>query len=175
MSAFVSIELSRDANLFANIWTVMVRTAGTGRHIAFNIQRDPDSFAKHFKGIIANQLLHPAAVAFPKLVVVILYLRIFTNKLERRIGWGLIAVIIATFISFFVAAGAQCTPFAYNWDKSIPGGRCFNTVAFVYSSSVPNIVTDLVVLLLPIRTVLNLKVSTVRKIGLMLIFLTGSM
>ncbi|KAL5380745.1 hypothetical protein DPSP01_007546 [Paraphaeosphaeria sporulosa] len=153
---------------------LMVKEAGTGRHLAFNIQRDPDSFTKHFKGIIVNEFLHPAAVAFPKLVVVILYLRVFTNKLERGIAWGLFGVIIATFISFFVATCVQCTPFAYSWDKSIPGGRCFDTVAFAYSSSVPNIVTDLVVVFLPIRTVLDLKISTVRKTGLMLIFLTGS-
>ncbi|OAG02579.1 uncharacterized protein CC84DRAFT_1207476 [Paraphaeosphaeria sporulosa] len=139
---------------------LMVKEAGTGRHLAFNIQRDPDSFTKHFKGIIVNEFLHPAAVAFPKLVVVILYLRVFTNKLERGVAWGLFGVIIATFISFFVATCVQCTPFAYSWDKSIPGGRCFDTVAFAYSSSVPNIVTDLI--------------STVRKTGLMLIFLTGS-
>jgi hypothetical protein len=152
----------------------MVEKAGTGRHLAFNILRDPDSFTKHVKGIVVDEFLHPAAVAFPKLVVVILYLRVFTNKTERGIAWALFAVIIATFISFFVATCAQCTPFTYLWDKSIPGGRCFDTVAFAYSSSVPNIVTDLVVVFLPIRTVLELKVSTARKIGLMLIFLTGS-
>ncbi|KAL5371436.1 hypothetical protein PMIN06_012881 [Paraphaeosphaeria minitans] len=153
---------------------LMVKKAGTGRHLAFNIERDPDGFTKHAKGIIVNEFLHPAAVAFSKLVVVILYLRVFTNKLERGIAWGLFAVIIATFISFFVATCLQCTPFSYSWDKSIPEGHCFDTLAFGYSSSVPNIATDLVVIFLPIRTVLDLKVSTVRKIGLILIFLTGS-
>ncbi|KAF2443967.1 hypothetical protein P171DRAFT_361043, partial [Karstenula rhodostoma CBS 690.94] len=153
---------------------LMVKEAGTGRHLAFNMQRDLTSFTKHFKGVIVNELLHPAAVAFPKLVVVILYLRVFMNKLERGIAWGLFAVMIATFVSLFVATCFQCTPFAYSWDKSIPGRRCFDAVAFAYSSNVPNIVTDLVIIFLRMRTVLDLQVSTARKIGLMLIFLTGS-
>jgi len=68
----------------------------------------------------------------------------------------------------------QCVPFAYNWDKTIPEGRCFNIFIFGQSSSIPNIVTDAAVLLLPIRTVMELKISIGRRIGLLLIFLTGS-
>ncbi|KAF1973490.1 hypothetical protein BU23DRAFT_417780, partial [Bimuria novae-zelandiae CBS 107.79] len=153
---------------------VMVKKAGTGRHTAYNLQTDPARLPEHLKGIIIDEFLYPSAVAFPKLCVVILYLRVFTNKVERVIAWGLVGVIFAAWLSFFVATCFQCTPSAFNWDKSIPGGRCFDTVAFAYSSSVPNIVTDLVVIVLPIRTVLELRVSPGRKAGLMLIFLTGS-
>lgn len=89
-------------------------------------------------------------------------------------AWGLMFLVSATWISYFVANIFQCTPFNYNWNKTIPGGHCFNVVAFALSSSAPNIVTDLIVIFLPIRTVIELKVSRGRKIGLMLIFLTGS-
>ena len=173
LSALVSTNIMLDVKI-AKIRIVMVKDAGTGRHLAYNVQKNPDSFTKHFKGIVVNEFLHPAAVAFPKMVIVILYLRVFTNRLERTLAWGLFAVIVATFISFFVATCVQCIPLQYIWDKTIPGGHCFNTVAFVYSSSAPNIATDVVVIFLPIRTVRDLKVSFVRKLGLMLIFLTGS-
>lgn len=151
-----------------------MKKAGTGRHQAFIVQTDPGMITENYKGIMVNELLHPAAVAFPKLCVVLLFLRVFTNKWERMIAWGLIAVILGGWLSFTVAACFQCTPFAFNWDKTIPGGRCFNVVAFAYSSSVPNIVTDAVVLFLPIRTVMGLKASLGRRIGLLFIFLTGS-
>jgi hypothetical protein len=65
-------------------------------------------------------------------------------------------------------------PIAYAWDKTIEGGKCFDFRAFATSSSVPNIVTDVAVLFLPIRTVTELRISIGRKAGLMLIFLTGS-
>lgn len=154
---------------------VMVKKAGTGRHMDYILMTDPGKITEHYKGIMINEVLHPAAVAFPKLVVVLLFLRVFTNRLERYAAWTLVAAVGATWFSFTVASCFQCTPFAYNWDKTIPGGKCFNVIAFAYSSSVPNIVTDVAVLFLPIRTVLDLKVSIGRRIGLLLIFLTGSM
>ncbi|KAF2466687.1 uncharacterized protein BDR25DRAFT_163487, partial [Lindgomyces ingoldianus] len=153
---------------------VMVRKASTGRHMAYVEMTDPARINEHYKGIMVNEMLHLPAVAFPKLVVVLLYLRVFTNKWARMATWALIYIIIATWISYTVAACFQCTPFAFNWDKTIPGGRCFNIYVFSQSSSVPNIVTDVAVLILPIRTVMDLKVSIGRKIGLLLIFLTGS-
>ncbi|KAF2827650.1 hypothetical protein CC86DRAFT_321914 [Ophiobolus disseminans] len=153
---------------------MMVEMAGTGRHMAYVVTQDLAKIAEHFKGIMVLELLHPAAVAFPKLLVVLLYLHILTNKYERIAAKALLALIFATWISFTVAAVFQCAPFAFNWDKTITGGKCFNTQVFANSSSVPNIITDLAVLVLPLRTVWELKISVGRRIGLLLIFLTGS-
>lgn len=135
---------------------------------------DPKKISEHFKGIMVNEILHLPAVAFPKLCVVVLYLRVFTNKWARMATWALIYIISATWFSYTIAAMFQCIPFQFNWDKSIPNGRCFNVSVFAMSSSVPNIVTDVAVLFLPIRTIVDLKVSVGKRIGLFLIFLTGS-
>ena len=154
--------------------SVMVEKAGTGRHMAFVLSADPAMISEHFKGIMIQEVLHPAAVAFPKLVVVLLYLHILTNKWERIAAKTLIFLIFATWLSFSVAVMFQCMPFDFNWDKTNPNGKCFNLQVFANSSSVPNIVTDLAVLILPLRMVWCLKISVGRKIGLLLIFLTGS-
>jgi hypothetical protein len=152
----------------------MVEKAGTGRHMAFVLSVDPAMISEHFKGIMVQEVLHPAAVAFPKLVVVLLYLHILTNKWERIAAKTLIFLIFATWLSFSVAVMFQCMPFDFNWDKTSPNGKCFNLQVFANSSSVPNIVTDLAVLILPLRMVWCLKISVGRRIGLLLIFLTGS-
>jgi hypothetical protein len=152
----------------------MVNKAGAGRHMDFILATDPGKVSTFFKGVLANEFLHPPAVAFPKLVVVILYLRVFTNKWARMITWGLVYTIAAAWFAYTVAALVQCRPFAYNWDKTIPGGQCFDVTTFAISSSVPNIVTDVIVLFLPIQTIVDLKVSIGKRVGLMLIFLTGS-
>lgn len=73
-----------------------------------------------------------------------------------------------------MAAAFQCQPFAFNWDKSIPGGKCFDVTSFALSSSVPNIVSDVAILVLPAKTILEVKVSVGRRVGLGLIFLVGS-
>lgn len=135
----------------------MVEKAGTGRHMAYVLATDPAKISEHFKGIMIQEILHPAAVAFPKLTVVLLYLHILTNKYERTAAKLLVSVILATWVSFTVATMFQCMPFAFNWDKTIPGGSCFDVQFFANSSSVPNIVTDLAVLILPLRTVWHCK------------------
>ena len=152
----------------------MVEKAGTGRHLDYVAATNPLMIMEHFKGIMVHEILHLPAVAFPKICVALLYLRVFTNKWARMATWALIITIAATWFSYTVAAMFQCIPFDFNWDKSNPDGRCFNVAVFAASSSVPNIVTDVAVLFLPIRTILDLKISVGRRIGLMLIFLTGS-
>jgi hypothetical protein len=154
----------------------MVAKANTGRHMTYVLSTDSakKKIPEHFKGIMIQEVLHPAAVAFPKLTVVLLYLHILTNKYERFTAKVLVFLIFATWLSFTVAVMFQCMPFNFNWDKSNPNGRCFNVQAFANSSSVPNIATDLAVLILPLRTVWCLKISIGRRVGLLLVFLTGS-
>jgi hypothetical protein len=152
----------------------MVKHTGAGRHTIAVLDEDPAILSKYLKAINVNEFLHPAAVAFPKLCVVLMYLRIFTNKYERMAAYVLIAVIAATWFSYTTATVFQCMPIAFAWDKTIEGGKCFDFRAFATSSSVPNIVTDVAVLFLPVRTVTELRISIGRKAGLMIIFLTGS-
>ena len=152
----------------------MVKCASTGRHIEAVIQMNPHKITEHFKGITVFQIQHPTAVAFPKLVVVILFIRIFDHTWEKKAAWAMAILIVATWFSYTVAALFACTPFKFNWDKSDPSGKCFDVLAFSMSSPIPNIITDIMMLLLPMRTVFHLKVSMARRVGLLLIFLTGS-
>jgi hypothetical protein len=75
--------------------------------------------------------------------------------------WGIMTVLIGLFI---------CRPFAFNWDPTIPGGKCGNQNAGYASVGVVDIVTDLVIMILPIPMVLNLHLPTANKIGLCSIF-----
>jgi hypothetical protein len=152
----------------------MAKKADAGRHMDHVLSTNPSVLPSFFKGVLVAEILHLPAVAFPKLCIILLYLRVFTNKYARLSTWALIYIVAGTWIAYTVAAGFQCQPFAFNWDKSIPGGRCFDVTAFALSSSVPNIVSDVAIMFLPVRTILDLKVSVGKRVGLCLIFLTGS-
>lgn len=151
----------------------MVKRFGLGRHLAYVLATDPGKLDGHLKAVLLNELVHPFAVAIPKICVVLVFLRVFTDRRERLAAKILIATVLATWLSFNIALAFQCRPVKFNWDKSIPG-TCFDTALFAQSSSIPNIVTDLAILVLPIRTVMALRISLGRKIGLLFIFLTGS-
>lgn len=152
----------------------LTSTSFNVQDMAYIVTVDPAKIPEHFKGIMISEVLHPAAVAFPKLLVVLLYLHILTNRYERIAAKVLIALIFATWLAYTIAVMFQCMPFAFNWDKTIANGKCFDVQAYANSSSVPNIFTDLAVLVLPLRTVWGLKISIGRRVGLLFIFLTGS-
>ena len=149
--------------------------AGVGRHLAEVVSYHPDQFISWEKSLYALEWLYLPSIALPKVSIVALYLRIFTSRTARFTCYILIFVIVANCVSFLFASTFQCSPIAYQWDKTIEGGTCFNIEAAFKASGAPNIATDAVILVLPIPTVWKLKASWIRKLGLMVVFLTGSM
>jgi hypothetical protein len=152
----------------------MVKESGVGRHLAYVMHTDPTQVTSWAKSIYALEWLYLPAVALPKISILLLYLRIFQNRAERMISHALIYIVLINWIAYLIAASLQCFPFAYQWDKTIKGGTCVDQPVFYRTVSAPNIATDLVILLLPIRMILELKTSSSRKVGLSLVFLSGS-
>jgi hypothetical protein len=152
----------------------MVNSAGVGRHLDAVLMDNPAQVIAWAKSIYALEWLYLTAVALPKISVICLYLRIFTMHSARIACYSLMIIMAANWVAFIFASTFQCSPVAYQWDKSIAGGTCFNVLAFYRASSAPNIATDAAILILPIPTVWQLKASMIRKLGLMLVFLTGS-
>jgi hypothetical protein len=67
----------------------------------------------------------------------------------------------------------MCTPIAYFWDKSIPGGYCLNAeMVWMFNASF-NILLDFVIFLLPMRKVSELQMPKKQKIALMMVFALG--
>ncbi|TVY93747.1 hypothetical protein LAWI1_G000884 [Lachnellula willkommii] len=149
-----------------------VPAAGVGRHLAYVKQTDPHQLIAWGKTLVALEWLYLSSNPLPKIYVLCLYLRIFTQRAARVTCYVMIGVIIAIWVSFIVASATKCTPFAAQWDKTI--GHCVNVEAYYQAGSAPNMATDVVILLLPIPTLIALHASVVRKIGLLLIFVTGS-
>lgn len=66
----------------------------------------------------------------------------------------------------------ECLPIKKLWSPGIPG-ECMSITTVVYIQGVISIVTDLCMYLLPIKSVLNLNISTSRKVGVITIFAVG--
>ena len=113
-------------------------------------------------------------VAIPKLAILALYLRLFTLKPYRIAVYALAVIVLTTGIVCPVMSLNLCRPFEFNWDRTIPGGSCWDENAFYRWGSLPNILTDVVMLILPMPIVWNLHISKRLKLGLTITFLTGS-
>jgi len=126
------------------------------------------------KRLLSIELLYLASVALPKLSALCFYLRVFVYHKARIFTFIAIGFVILNWAVFSIAAILQCRPTAYWWDKTIEGGVCFDVQAFYRAMCVPNIATDLIVLVLPIISLMQLNLPLFKKIALCFIFVTGS-
>ena len=127
------------------------------------------------KVVFALLILYSLAVAFPKLSILALYLRIFTEKRYRISTWVLAAIISGTAVTVSLTAVFQCSPVPYAWDKSISGGNCIDVASFYIYISIPNVITDVAILLLPLPMIFKLHTNQSQKVGLSIVFLLGTM
>lgn len=148
---------------------------GVGRHLAANVIEDPGRVLWWAKGLVALEWVYGLAVMLPKLAILSFYLLIFDTRPFRIATYTLAAMISATFLAIGLVATFQCTPLAYDWDKTIPGGHCIDQIAFYKWISLPNIITDIIMLILPLPIIWSLNMSRNQKYGLSAIFVTGGM
>ncbi|KAL8660248.1 MAG: hypothetical protein Q9202_006740 [Teloschistes flavicans] len=80
--------------------------------------------------------------------------------------------VVLGIVSTFGAA-FQCTPVKFLWDFTVPGGHCINFSAFARFTGVMNVVTDVLILSLPIPIVWSLHLERSKKIGVCALFLLG--
>lgn len=66
-----------------------------------------------------------------------------------------------------------CRPTAFNWDPTTPGGHCGDSVTLWLCTGVLNIITDLVVLLLPMPYLYSLEMALYKRTVLMVTFGLG--
>ncbi|KAL9031243.1 MAG: hypothetical protein Q9196_000711 [Gyalolechia fulgens] len=130
-------------------------------------------------GIIASAVifLWAAAMALIKLSILTFYRRLFPQQ-NTTARWRLchvtlcIASVALGIISIFGTA-FQCTPVEYLWDRTIPGGRCINFAVFARFTNVANMLTDILILAMPIPIVWNLHLDRHKKIGVCGLFSLG--
>jgi hypothetical protein len=80
-----------------------------------------------------------------------------------------------TWLSALTLSLVICQPMEYQWNPYIPGGgHCGNIIRSYQMICVPNIVTDIMLLVLPLPALYKLQVNAVTKVGLFATFLIGS-
>ena len=126
-------------------------------------------------GFYAVTIIYSLAVVLPKMSVLILYLRVFKDRFSKYCCWAIFLILAASAIINVFIVGFQCNNPAASWDPTIPGGHCNNIQAHLTYASLPNIITDVAMLVLPIPVVRRLQVALHVKIGLAMTFLVASM
>lgn len=114
-----------------------------------------------------------------KLSLVLLYLRTWPDKTVTKFRitcWFVVVALILTIIGTVLATIFQCLPVQYSWNMvaAEANSHCTDRVVQVYTIAAINIAFDAIVLSLPLPKILKLDLSNAQKLGLCLVFLTGS-
>ncbi|KAK4146132.1 uncharacterized protein C8A04DRAFT_9984 [Dichotomopilus funicola] len=122
----------------------------------------------------AVQILYNPILALVKSSVLIFLSRIFGQKdwVRRFLLW-LNVVNISQMVGVFFAIILQCTPVAFNWDLTIPGGHCVDRRVLYLLTAAFNILTDILIMGLPVWIFWGLRIPKRTKIALLVIFALG--
>jgi hypothetical protein len=102
------------------------------------------------------------------------YLRIFGGTRQfRRAAYAVIGYNIAWAISTWIVNLTVCTPIAFYYDRTIPGGHCRNQAISGSINGGLSLLGDVLVLALPMPVIWNLKINFRRRVGIICIFLLG--
>ena len=112
---------------------------------------------------------------FTKLSLLVVYLQLSPQKWFRVGAWFSIVVVtlytsIITVLMFF-----HCRPVRRAFDFTIETGSCLDAGVLYMATAVSNIITDIMLFVLPTPMVLKLKMAGSRKIAAIAIFGIGSL
>ncbi|THX58300.1 hypothetical protein D6D06_03005 [Aureobasidium pullulans] len=152
-------DIVRYLIIISNIITVIEH--GMGRPAATVSGADLDAFLKiQFTGVIQ----YPLCVTFTKLSILYQYRRLFPNRDFKLMTSALIAIMIMWCTGVMFTGIFMCTPVHKAWKPFTPGS-CISLVPYYYGMQIPNVITDLLILLLPFREIQRLELPFKQKIG----------
>lgn len=103
-----------------------------------------------------------------------MYRRAFDIRSLRLQGYVLGGIVIAWAISIILVCIFQCQPIAKAWNPMLDG-QCINLKGSFIGNAVPNILTDILILALPIRYVWKMVPDKTMRLQLSVVFLLGSL
>jgi hypothetical protein len=111
---------------------------------------------------------------FTKLSLLTFYLPISPQTWFLTSVWTMIGIVILYTPIITILLIFSCSPLAVSWDVTIVGGQCIDKPALYIATAVSNIVTDVVLFILPMRMVFGLRMRIWQKLGAMFVFGIGS-
>ena len=142
------------------------------------------------KGLYAYEIFYCATITFVKVSILLFYARIFHVMNNMKAAWWLtMGVVIAWFLATVrvplelasamwltskqeVVAVLKCLPIHSLWDRDV-AGHCIDLKKYQFGAAIPNIATDLLLLVAPIPFVMKLQIAQNQKAAVVFMFALG--
>ncbi|KAL9135281.1 MAG: hypothetical protein Q9175_003530 [Cornicularia normoerica] len=157
---------------------ILYDAVGTGETFLLVVKRSNSPLSKiHCQNGLASFALYFTTTATIKISLLLLYYRLFSPSRRFRMAvYATAVIVVAWWIAVLFADIFQCVPVQAFWDFRVNNhktARCMDTVTFSIGTGVSNLVTDIMVLSLPLPMVWSLRTNQMQKITLTGIFLLG--
>lgn len=124
---------------------------------------------------MAGQIVWASANTAVKISILHLYIQIFRNKVFRVFSYAIMGLSMAYWLMVVLEAFVVCRPFAYSWNKAIPGGTCHHQQDVFLSAGIMNLIIDVMIIVLPMPMLWGLQMRLAKKVALTGIFGLGAL
>lgn len=121
---------------------------------------------------MAYDCLYSITVAMVKTSILLMYSRMFPTRGFRLVALALGTIIAAWALSMVCVSVFQCSPVAKAWNTSIPG-TCINLRASFMGNGIPNIVTNMIILSLPVRAAWRIQTTPTLRQSIIGLYILG--
>ncbi|KNG52030.1 hypothetical protein TW65_00415 [Stemphylium lycopersici] len=159
-------------------------------HLMFTALEKRPEIEPTVRGVLVSwwlyRLIYVVGLGFIKLSILFFYRSIAANRTFRRLVYGMIAFVSIYTFAATIAAIFQCQNPASAWsttnyfaqfDPSIQRepAKCWDPVQLWVFSSAANLLSDIIILMLPLPTLLSLRIPMGKRLALIGIFSVGIM
>ncbi|KAI0546093.1 hypothetical protein F4679DRAFT_438446 [Xylaria curta] len=171
-----SKQLFADDYLAVFAWALQAVNFGLYIQLVINISHLPDgsiSVYNFSQFLIAEAIIGGFAIYFSKVPVLVLFVRLFGIRKWLRITiWTTLGVFFALFLSTLLYVSVECSAGKVHDVPSLfncTGSSATNGLV----QGIASLILDLIIFIIPLPIVLNLHMSTSKKIGLCVVFTAG--
>lgn len=142
---------------------------GLGRHVEYVSSKDVVSLAKI---ALVIDVLYLWNLAWSKISVLLLYYRVFRFGYLKSAAYAIGALVVLLAVVSTFLTGFLCVPLSKVWDDSLPG-HCLSQQNLRIFNSASTIVTDIIILCLPMPQIWKLQLRKAQKTCLTCLFALG--
>lgn len=129
---------------------------------------------RYLKQQIAVSTLYATTVTLIKCSILAFYHRIFAVAAFRRVNFIVGIICLLWFVAGIVSDLTYCVPLSHFWDPTVEG-HCFDFNRYFLIMEIIDLVIDVVIMILPLRTIANLHLSRRKRLALLGVFSCGAL
>ncbi|KAJ4009366.1 hypothetical protein NW752_009668 [Fusarium irregulare] len=157
--------------LYVKLWVLRKPDGETGVH-AWEVSLDKLNTGNQLTFI--SPILYAVCTAFSKMTLALFYRKLSPQRWWRWSVYGVLFLVAGYNLAIMLVIIFGCVPFKKSWDLTMLEGSCVDRPMVYVCTAGLGILSDLILLLMPLPMILRLQMPRRQKAGLVVLFVIGS-